>query len=256
MPRKYRITHAGKYHVVNRGVERRNIFLDSDDYDKFLDLLHEVKGKYNIIIHSFCLMTNHYHILLETQDENISDVMKYLNSNYSIYFNKRYKRTGHLWQGRFHSDYLYDDKHFWYVAKYIEKNPIKAHMVKKVECYKYQSFFQWKNNFEYLFLLKNSMIFDMTLGEYEEYINSEIEDDILDLIYTTPKIIKKNNEIKVLYKRIETFFHSDISIHRDTNIISAYEYGYTKSEISSHVNLSHTCVAKIVDSKNGKIASD
>ena len=249
MPRKYRITHAGCYHVVCRGVERRNVFLEEDDYDKFLDLLHELKNKYNIIIHSFCLMTNHYHLLIETKEENISEAMRYLNSNYSIYFNKKYKRSGHLWQGRFHSDYLYDDKHFWYVTKYIERNPIKANMVQKMEYYKYQSFFQWKNSFEYFSLLKNSMIFDMTLGEYEKFISSAFEEDILDLIYTTPKIIKKDNEIKVLYKRIETFFNIDISMNRDINIRSAYNYGYTKSEISSHVNLSHTCVAKIVNTK-------
>lgn len=152
MPRRERITHAGCYHIVCRGVERRNVFLDSDDFELFLTLLESVKKEFDVVIHSFCLMTNHYHILLETKEDNISFAMKYLNSHYAIYFNKKYKRTGHLWQGRFHSDYLYDDNHFWYVAKYIERNPIKAKMVKEIHHYKYQSYFQWKYQGAYMSL--------------------------------------------------------------------------------------------------------
>ncbi|ADG94103.1 protein of unknown function DUF1568 [Arcobacter nitrofigilis DSM 7299] len=114
MPRRERITDVGCYHVVCRGVERRNVFLDSDDFEQFLALLKSVKKEFDIIVHSFCLMTNHYHILLETKEDNISLAMKYLNSHYAIYFNKKYKRTGYLWQVRFHSDYLYADNHFKY----------------------------------------------------------------------------------------------------------------------------------------------
>ncbi|WP_419768878.1 transposase [Arcobacter sp.] len=247
MPRRERITDAGCYHVVCRGVERRNVFLDSDDFEQFLALLKSVKKEFDIIVHSFCLMTNHYHILLETKEDNISLAMKYLNSHYAIYFNKKYKRTGHLWQGRFHSDYLYADNHFWYVAKYIEQNPIKAKMVKEIHHYKYQSFFQWKYQCEYSYLLEGSKIFDMTLLEYQNYISSDMDSDILDIIYTTPKIINKNGEIKILYKRLNTFFHEDKSINRNNNIKKAYEYGYTKSEIANFLALSSTAISKILD---------
>jgi len=80
MARKNRINEIGYYHVINRGVEKRNIFLEQEDYNKFLDILIDVKKKYNLIIHSFCLMTNHYHILLQTQENNISNAIKYLVS--------------------------------------------------------------------------------------------------------------------------------------------------------------------------------
>ena len=141
MPRKPRIIEPGFYHILNRGVERRNIYLEEEDYDKFIDILKKIFKQYNITLHAYCLMTNHYHLLLETNENNISDAMKKLNSFYSIYFNKKYNRSGHLWQGRFASYYLYDDVHFWYVAKYIERNPIKANMIKRIDHYKYQSFF-------------------------------------------------------------------------------------------------------------------
>jgi len=246
MPRKERITHPGFYHIISRGVERRNVFLDGDDFDRFLSILYKIFKDYNVVLHSYCLMTNHYHLLLETKEPNISDVMKRINSLYSIYFNKKYKRSGHLWQGRFASYYLYDDVHFWYVTKYIERNPIKANMVKQIDHYKYQSFFQWKFKLEYFNLIKNSKIFDMTLTEYEEFINSEIQEDILEKIYMSPKYIRKDDKMKILYKRLETFFNEDKDINRNENIKNAYKYGYTKAEISDYLDLSFNTIKHIL----------
>lgn len=246
MPRKQRITHPGFYHVISRGVERRNVFLDEDDFDKFLSLIFKEFTEYNITIHAYCLMTNHYHLLIETKETNISDAMKRVNSLYSIYFNKKYYRSGHLWQGRFSSYYLYDDIHFWYVAKYIERNPIKANMVKQIDDYKYQSFFQWKYKLEHYHLIQDSKIFDMTLTEYEEFINSEIQEEILEKIYMSPKFIKQDGEMKILYKRLETFFDEDKDINRNQNIKKAYEYGYTKTQIAKLLNLSTKTINTII----------
>ncbi|PIF04235.1 MAG: hypothetical protein CSA86_02635 [Arcobacter sp.] len=247
MPRKERITEPGFYHVINRGVEQRNIFLDDDDFDRFLSIMVKEFKVYTIKIHTYCLMTNHYHLLLETKERNISDAMKKVNSLYSIYFNKKYHRSGHLWQGRFTSYYLYDDVHFWYVAKYIERNPIKANMVKQIDHYKYQSFSQWKYKSEYYPIIQDSKIFDMTLSEYEEFISSEIQDEILEKIYISPKYIKKDGEMKILYKRLETFFELDRDINRDENIKKAYEYGYTKIEIANFINLSTKTIDAILN---------
>lgn len=246
MARKERMTEPGYYHVISRGVEKRNVFLDEQDYNYFLDILLEIFKKYNVTLHSYTLMSNHYHLLLQTHEQNISDVMRRVNSLYSIYFNKKYERVGHLWQGRFHSYYLYDDMHFWIVAKYIERNPIKAKMVKNVSEYKYQSFFQWKYKKEYYLLIKESKIFEMTLKEYEAFIETEMLSDICDIVFATPKIVKKDGEFKILTKRLETFFEYDRDINRNINIKKAYEYGYTKADISNFLNLSHTAVAKVL----------
>lgn len=246
MPRRVRITEPGYYHVISRGVEKRNVYLEDRDYDMFLDILVEIFKKYGVTLHSYCLMTNHYHLLLETTEHNISDVMRRINSLYSIYFNKKYERVGHLWQGRFHSYYLYDDTHFWVVTKYIERNPIKARMVRDVSEYKQQSFFQWKNKQSYYSLIKESKIFDMTLSEYESYISSEMPIDISETVFATPKLVKKDGIFKVLTKRLETFFEEDRDINRNTNIKKAYEYGYTKADIASFLNLSHAGVSKIL----------
>ncbi len=191
-------------------------------------------------------MTNHYHILLETKHTNISKAIQFLNDKYSKYFNKKYNRSGHLWQGRFASYYLYDDEHFWYVTKYIERNPIKANIIQQIDSYKYQSFFQWKFKSNYFELLNNSKIHDMTLNEYEEFISSDIQEDVIEKVYQSPKYITKDGKMKILYKRLETFFEEDRDINRNTNIQRAYEYGYTKADIANFLNLNHSSISRIL----------
>ena len=110
MPRKYRMTEVGFYHVVNRGVERRNIFYEEEDFDVFLDILKYASKTYKLTIHAYCIMSNYYHLLIETTQTNISSAIRYLNASYSNYFNKKHKRYGHLWQSRFFSNYLFDDE--------------------------------------------------------------------------------------------------------------------------------------------------
>jgi REP element-mobilizing transposase RayT len=108
MPRKPRLTHPGYYHVLSRGVERRQVFLEKEDFHYFLTLLAHIKDQFSITVHAFCLMDNHYHVLVQTYRENISEAMQYLNANYSARFNRKYKRSGHLWQGRYKSYLLFD----------------------------------------------------------------------------------------------------------------------------------------------------
>ena len=210
-----------------------------------MELIKKMLEDFNIVLHAYCLMTNHYHLLLETKEENISQAIQSLNGTYSMYFNRKYKRTGHFWQGRFLSYYLYDESHAWIVAKYIERNPIVASMVEDVSAYRYQSYFQLRNRGSFYELLEGSMIFDMLLEEYERYINQEMShDEFLD-IYATPKSVTKDGKIKILYKRLETFFEMDRDINRKENAIKAFEYGYTKAEIARFLGLSSKSVGKM-----------
>lgn len=102
MARPLRVEYDGAlYHVTARGNERKPIYREEGDYQKFLDILSELPQRYGVIIHGYVLMGNHYHLLIETPLGNISRVMHYLNSNYTGYFNKKYKRVGHLFQGRY-----------------------------------------------------------------------------------------------------------------------------------------------------------
>jgi REP element-mobilizing transposase RayT len=104
MARPLRLELAGAlYHITARGNERRSIFLGNldDDRTAFLDVLAATCDRFNWICHAYCLMTNHYHLLVETPDANLSKGMRQLNGVYTQYVNRRHGRVGHLFQGRF-----------------------------------------------------------------------------------------------------------------------------------------------------------
>ena len=113
MARKIRIEDTGFHHILNRGVERRVIFDTAKDKEKFLDIVCEVSKHYDFIIHAYVLMDNHYHLLLENSKENLSAGMRQINSLYAQYYNKKYKRIGHLWQDRFKSWYIFDENYLF-----------------------------------------------------------------------------------------------------------------------------------------------
>ncbi len=129
MPRRPRIDMVGYYHIVNRGVEQRVIYKEHEDYETFLEMLCMACKLYDVQLHGYVLMNNHYHLLIETTRENLSKFMKHINASYAIYFNRKYKRSGHLWQGRFKSWYVTDEAYLYALISYIHNNPVKAKIV-------------------------------------------------------------------------------------------------------------------------------
>jgi len=102
MARPIRIEYDGAvYHVTSRGNARKRIYKDEVDRLKFLDILAEVNRKYNWLCHAYCLMDNHYHLIIETPDGNLSKGMRQLNGGYTQSFNRRHRRVGHIFQGRY-----------------------------------------------------------------------------------------------------------------------------------------------------------
>ena len=132
MPRLPRYTEIGYYHLINRVVEKRDVFLDNDDHRMFLSILEEHEIIHHFVTHAYCLMSNHYHLLIEIKLKNLSLLMQQINYKYSIYFNNKYNRVGHLWQGRFKSWFIYDVNYLHTVTKYIEQNPIRAGLTNKI----------------------------------------------------------------------------------------------------------------------------
>jgi len=130
MPRKPRVEIAGYYHVIKRGVEQRVVFEEKEDCEKFEELLCTYEPNYGVTIHNYCLMNNHYHLLIEITENILSKFMRQINMNYAIYFNKTTKRLGHLWQGRFKSWFVTDEAYLYTLILYIEQNPVKAKIVK------------------------------------------------------------------------------------------------------------------------------
>jgi len=137
VPRKLRIDLAGYHHVINRGVNGSVVFVDSKDYEQFLKIVCKACRKYRVILHDYALMSNHFHLLVETKRDNLSLFMKHINGNYAICANKKQKRSGHFWQGRFYSRYINSDKYYYALIRYIEQNPIEAGLAKEVTEYPY-----------------------------------------------------------------------------------------------------------------------
>jgi len=113
------------YHVTARGNERKAIYRDDDDRKRFLETLEEVVDRFQLVLHSYCLMPNHYHLLGQTPQANLSEAIGWLQTTYSIRFNRPHRRSGHLYQGRFKAQLVEEDTYARALIKYIHLNPVR-----------------------------------------------------------------------------------------------------------------------------------
>ena len=140
MTRPLRIQYPGAYyHITSRGNERRNIFRGTGDRNQFLSYLKSAYLRYGAVIHVYCLMDNHYHLLLETPIGNLSQIMRHINGAYTNYFNIRHKRSGHLLQGRYNSFLVEADSYAGELSRYIHLNPVRAGIVDMPERFRWSS---------------------------------------------------------------------------------------------------------------------
>lgn len=140
MPRPLRIEFAGAfYHIFARGNRRQNIFLEEDDRYYFLKVLYEANNRFGVHIHVYCLMDNHYHLILETPEPNVSQIMHFINASYAIYLNKKREMCGHLFQGRFHAILIQADAYARALTIYIHGNPVRKKITERPEHYPWSS---------------------------------------------------------------------------------------------------------------------
>lgn len=155
MPRQARTASGtGIYHIMMRGVNRRNIFDDDEDRQRFVQILDGLPFQYDdqgtllpirtCCLYAWCLMTNHFHLLIRERDWKISEVIKRLASSYVFYYNKKNERIGHLFQERFKSEPCNDMEYFVTLLRYIHQNPVKAGIVENAADYEWSS---WKQHY-------------------------------------------------------------------------------------------------------------
>ena len=141
MARPLRLEYEGAlYHVTSRGNARESIFLDEGDRSRFLEILADVVDRYGWICHAYCLMTNHYHLLIETPSAGLSRGMQLLNGVYTQWVNRRHDRVGHLLQGRFKAILVEKESHLLELARYVVLNPVRAKMVRSVRAWRWRSY--------------------------------------------------------------------------------------------------------------------
>jgi len=167
---------GGCFHIYNRGNHKRNIFLEESDYLFYLKKLREYKEKYNITILCYCLMPNHFHLLLR-QDSDVPTykLMSSLHTSYSMYFNRKYNKVGHLFQGKYKQKEVDKDEYLLQLSAYIHFNPIKDSLVE--ELYKYQ----WSSYPDYIGIREGTLcnkklaLYGRSPKEYRKITEEEIK---------------------------------------------------------------------------------
>ena len=191
MGRPLRLEYPGAlYHITARGNERREIFSDETDRRYFLEMLKEYHERFDLIIHSYVLMSNHYHLVIETPIGNIIKIMHGINSRYTGYYNRKYGRIGHLFQGRYKAILVDKESYLVVLSRYVHLNPVRAGMVDNPQDYQWSSY----NGFILKSKAEDWIQYDWILGvfskngsvarkKYREYVNIDIKESPLEKIY-------------------------------------------------------------------------
>ena len=171
MPRQARKkSKTGIYHIMLRGINQQQIFEDSEDFSKFLQVLKDCKAISEFEIYAYCLMGNHIHLLIQEIKEPIELVMKRITTRFVYWYNIKYRRVGHLFQDRFKSEAVEDDAYFLTVLRYIHQNPIKAGICKKPQDYQHSSYSEFLG---LPYLVNCNFVFDMIDKEQFIVFNNE-----------------------------------------------------------------------------------
>lgn len=130
-----RKSYTGIYHIMLRGINRQTIFEDDVDKERLLETIERYKRKSGFKLYGYCLMDNHIHLLMQEMEETVSETIKRISSSYVYWYNSKYERHGHLFQGRFKSENVDTVHYFTMVLRYIHQNPVRAHLVNNIfEC--------------------------------------------------------------------------------------------------------------------------
>ena len=171
-------SESGIYHVMMRGINQQLLFEDDDDCKKMMQILADVKAVSKCKLLAFCLMGNHLHVLLQEEHEKLELIMKRIGARYVYWYNLKYKRCGHLFQDRYKSEAIVDDKHLLGVTRYIHHNPLQAGRCKTLAGYRWSSYREYvrKQN-----IVDTELIFGMVnKKEFEELHKKENTEIFLD----------------------------------------------------------------------------
>ena len=189
MARPLRIEYPGAfYHVTSRGNEQKDVFKSQKDREKFLSYVESAVVRYGAVVHTWCLMSNHYHLLLETPSGNLSQIMRHINGAYTTYFNVKRKRAGHLFQGRYKAILVEADAYALELSRYMHLNPVRAGMVAKPEHYQWSSYRSYIGHSPTPEWLKTDFILGYFGRKAPDAKNSyrRFVEDLLDSEYESP----------------------------------------------------------------------
>lgn len=281
-----RIEFSGAvYHITARGNEKKSIFLDVHDREAFLKIIAQVKNRFHWLFHSYVLMGNHYHLLVETPEANLSRGMRQLNGVYTRAFNKRHGRIGHLFQGRFSSILIDKDDYLLEVSRYIALNPVRAGLAVEAE--------EWAwGSYRVLIGMEKAPAWletDWILGQFGssrrvaisglrhyvdkgiggEYPTEELHGGwilghdrfmarIQSLIQEKEQALEMpRKQRRVSHKGMDEIFLRDArrGVSRDESIYRSYvDHGYTMKEIADYLDMHYVSVSRAIKSIENKLS--
>ncbi|MEA3374485.1 MAG: transposase [Campylobacterota bacterium] len=164
-------TVGGIYHIINRGNMQMQVFDDEEDYNYFLNLLKTAKKKEDVEIHAYCLMPNHFHLMvIPQQEKSLSRFMQWVMTSHVRYYHKKNRTSGHVWQGRYKSFIVEQESYYITLMHYIEANAKRAKLVKKAE--------EWEHGSLHERINKNRELLNTSYVEldsnWQEYVNEPI----------------------------------------------------------------------------------
>ncbi len=245
-------SESGIYHVMLRGVNRQQIFIEDSDYKKFIQILKECKEISEFKLYAYCIMNNHIHILIKPENESLERIFKRIGCRFVYWYNLKYQRVGHLFQDRFKSEPVEDDSYLLTVIRYIHQNPVKANLCSNIEDYVYSSYFEYLTDANWNDLIDKDLIYSMMdRNQFVAFNNQRNEDNCLD-IETQLKRINVTDEkaeeifVDCLKCRTVEQFHT-LDINEKKNIIKLlYEKGISIRQISRLTGVIKSQVEKTI----------
>jgi putative transposase len=279
MARPLRIEFPGAvYHVTSRGNAKQAIFIDDEDRGRFFDVLSMVVERFHWLCHAYCLMKNHYHLLIETPKGNLSKGMRELNGIYTQGFNQRYRRVGHLFQGRYKAIIVEKDNHLLSLCRYVVLNPVRVGLIKRPEQWRGSSYRATLGLVKRPSFLTDDWIlsqFDgrkrMAVEKYRRFVMEGIDKESPwetlkgQIFYGTDEFIKelsglvdekgKMKEVPRLQRYVARPSLSELFKEKkrkerkaeDKSIYAAYvRYGYTMKEIAEHLGFHYATISRAI----------
>jgi putative transposase len=273
MARPLRLELAGAlYHVTSRGDGREDIYLSNEDRLAWLETLAQVCERFNWVCHAYCQMSNHYHLVIETPDANLSKGMRQLNGVYTQRFNRSHQRVGHVFQGRFKAILVEKDSYLLELARYVVLNPLRARMVRQLENWPWSSYLATCGQAEKPDWLQCDFILAQfsaqrarAIGKYIAFVHEgkglpSVWDQLQGQIYLgSPAFVEKMQtlvdkqptltEIPRAQRRALTRSLSDLAQKHERNeaIALAYLSGqHTMAAIAAHFAVHYTTVSRLV----------
>ncbi len=187
MPRAARKrSESGIYHIVMRGINRQVIFIEREDFLRFIETIQKYKNICEYQLFSYCLMDNHVHLLIKEGKEPLETVMRRLCGSFVFWYNRKYDRIGYLFQDRFKSEPIEDDAYFLTALRYVFQNPVKAQIVKNVIDYSWTNYYDYIKNIrkpetDFVLNFFSTCNREEAIKNFIKYINESNADKCLDL---------------------------------------------------------------------------